>query len=206
MTTSQSNKIVDIVAEKIHSAPNGSLFFSNSFPEFGDEYIGHIMSDFVAKGILYRIGRGIYLKTTSTRFGLVYPSIDAIAKAIAERDNAEILPTGAMALNILGLSTQLPMSPTFITSGSARVINIDERSINFKRAVPRNFAIKGEKRKLIVQALKAIGEKNMTPEDYSKIGSLIHKYIEPDNFEEDLKAMPTWIRRIFLKYSQSDHL
>jgi hypothetical protein len=93
------------------------------------------------------------------------------------------------------------MNPTFITSGSARVVNVDGRSITFKRAVPRNFAIKGEKRRLIVQALKAIGEKNMTPDDYSKIGSIIKRYIEPEYFESDLKAMPTWIRRVFLKYS-----
>lgn len=199
--TTQSNKIVDIVTDRIHSASNGSLFFSNSFPEYGDEYIGHILSDLVDRGVLYRIGRGIYLKTKSTKFGLVYPSIDIIAQAIAERDNAEILPTGAMALNILGLSTQVPMNPTFITSGSARVVNVDGRSITFKRAVPRNFAIRGEKRRLIVQALKAIGEKNMTPDDYSKIGGIIKRYVEPENFESDLKAMPTWIRRVFLKYS-----
>lgn len=199
-------KIVDIVAAEIRNAKNGSLFFSNSFPEYGDEYVGHIMSDLVRSGDLYRIGRGVYLKTTSTRFGLVYPSVDVIAKAIAERDNAEVLPTGAMALNILGLSTQVPMNPTFITSGSARIIEIGGRSIAFKRAVPRNFAIKGKKRSLIVQALKAIGERNMTPDDLNKIVLLIKKYPEPENYESDLKAMPTWIRRIFLKVSVNDNI
>lgn len=201
--TPQSHKIVDVVASRIKSATNGSLFFSNSFPEYGDEYVGHIMSDLVDSGVIYRIGRGIYLKTNSTRFGPVYPSIDVIAKAIAERDNADILPTGAMALNILGLSTQVPMNPTFITSGSARVVNINGRNITFKRAVARNFAIKGEKRRLIVQALKAMGEKNMTPDEYASIGLLIQKYKEPETLESDLKAMPTWIRRIFLKFSNT---
>lgn len=203
MTNIDNSKIIDIVADRIRGADNGTLFFSNSFPEYGDEYIGHIMSNLVKSGELYRIGRGVYLKTSSTRFGLVYPSIDTIAKAIAERDNAEILPTGAMALNILGLSTQVPMSPIFITSGSARVINIGGRNIYFKRAVPRNFAVKGKKRRLIVQALKAIGEKNMTVDDYERIGTLIQEFKETEDFENDLKAMPTWIRRIFLKYSNS---
>ena len=95
------------------------------------------------------------------------------------------------------------MSPIFITSGSARVINIGGRSIYFKRAVPRNFAIKGKKRRLIVQALKAIGEKNMTVDDYERIGTLIQEFKETEDFENDLKAMPTWIRRIFLKYSNN---
>ncbi len=205
MISAVKPKVVEIITDKIKKADNGSLFFSNSFPEYDDEYIGHIMSNLVKSGDLFRIGRGINLKTTSTRIGLVYPSVDVIANAIAERDNAEVLPTGAMALNILGLSTQVPMNPTFITSGSARIINIGGRNITFKRAVPRNFAIKGKKRRLIVQALKAIGEKNMTEEDTYKIGMLIKHFPEPENFESDLKAMPTWVRRLFLKYSSNEN-
>lgn len=194
------SQIAKDITEKIQRAENGTLFFSNSFPEYGDEYVGHVLSDLVEDGLIYRIGRGIYLKTVSTRFGLVYPSIDVIASAIAERDKAQVLPTGAMALNILGLSTQVPMYPVFITSGSARVISIGGRKITFKRAVPSNFAIKGKKRRLIVQALKSIGEKQVTSEDISKIGSLIISNPEMEFYNEDLKAMPSWIRRIYLKY------
>lgn len=194
-------KIIDAVTEEVRKAANGSLFFSNSFPEYDDEYVGHIMSDLVKNGTLFRISRGVYLKTTATKYGVVYPSIDLIASAIAERDNAEVLPTGTLSLNILGLSSQAPKNPTFITSGSARVINLGDRNIIFKRAVPRNFAIKGKKRRLIVQALKTIGEKNMRLYDFEKIGFLIKQFPEPQNFESDLKAMPTWIRRVFLKYS-----
>jgi hypothetical protein len=53
-----------------------------------------------------------------------------------------------------------------------------------------------------VQALKAIGEKNMTDTDGDKFGALIQQYSEPETYETDLKAMPTWIRRIFLKYKK----
>jgi hypothetical protein len=200
MTALRTN-IVGTITSNVMNADNGTLFFSNSFPEHDDEYVGHVMSDLVKSGLIYRIGRGIYLKTAMTRYGLVYPSVDTIAKAIAERDNADILPTGAMALNILGLSTQVPMNPTFITTGSARVIIIGGRSITFKRAVPKNFAIRGANRRLIVQAMKAIGEKNITEEDYNRFCQLIRKHPEPETFEADLKSMPTWIRRIFLKSS-----
>ena len=199
--TIPKSTISTVIADKVKLADNGSLFFSNSFPEYDDEYVGHIMSDLVKDGQLYRIGRGVYLKTVATRFGLVYPSVDTIARSIAERDKAEVLPTGAMALNILGLSTQVPMNPTFITSGSARVINIGGHSITFKRAVPKNFAIKGQKRRLIVQALKAIGEKDITEEEYFKIGNIIRTYPETESYESDLQAMPIWIRRVFQKFA-----
>ena len=198
MEEAQKN-IMTTITDVVKNSDNGTLFFSNSFPAYDDEYVGHIMSNLVKKGELYRIGRGVYLKSKKTRFGLVYPDIDTIAKSIAERDKADILPTGAMALNMLGLSSQVPMKPTFITTGSARIIEIDGRKIVFKRAVPRNFAIQGKRRSLIVQAMKAIGEKNMTNEYVNKFQTLIRQNPEYDTLENDYRYMPTWVRRIFQK-------
>lgn len=194
-------KIVDVIRQRVSEAENGTLLFSNSFPEYGDEYVGHILSVLVKEGLIYRLCRGVYLKTIKTRFGLAYPPLEVIAAAIAERDNAEILPTGATALNLLGLSTQVPMNPTFITSGSARVINIDGRNITFRRVVPKNFAIKGPRRRLIVQALKAIGEKSLSGHDEERIGALIKNNSEADCLDEDMKVMPVWIKRIFQKHT-----
>ena len=190
--------VVNTIRERVSSAENGTLFFNNSFPEFDDEYVGKILSDLAKSGELHHLSRGVYLKTEQTRFGLVYPPVSVIASAIAERDKAQILPTGATALNLLGLSTQMPMNPVFLTSGSARTITVDGRTITFKRAVPKNFAVKGKKRSLIVQALKYIGENNITDEDRSKISELIRKDADASNLSEDMKVMPSWIKKFFL--------
>lgn len=199
----KEEKVVNIVRERIKAAPDGTLFFNNSFPEYDDEYIGKVLMEAVEDGLLLHLSRGVYLKTTVTRFGPVYPSFEEMAKAIADRDNAEVLPTGATALNVLGLSTQVPMNAVFITSGSARRIPLGGRTITFKRAVPRNFAIRGRWRSLIVQALKAIGEGGMTPEYTDTLQALILDHPEPDTYEQDLAAMPTWIRRFFQKTRQN---
>ena len=190
--------VVNTIRERVSLAENGTLFFNNSFPEFDDEYVGKILSDLAKSGELHHLSRGVYLKTEQTRFGLVYPPVSVIASAIAERDKAQILPTGATALNLLGLSTQMPMNPVFLTSGSARTITVDGRTITFKRAVPKNFAVKGKKRSLIVQALKYIGENNITDEDRAKISELIRKDADASNLSEDMKVMPSWIRKFFL--------
>ncbi len=190
--------VVNAIRERVSSAKNGTLFFNNSFPEYDDEYVGKILSDLVKSGDLHHLSRGVYLKTEQTRFGLVYPPVSDIASAIAERDKAQILPTGATALNLLGLSTQMPMNPVFLTSGSARTITIDGRTITFKRAVPKNFAIKGKKRSLIVQALKYIGENNITQEDRLTISNLIRHDTDTVNLSEDLQMMPSWIRKFFV--------
>lgn len=98
-----------------------------------------------------------------------------------------------------GLSTQVPMNAIFLISGSARKIPLGGRTITFRRAVPKNFAVKGRYPCLIVQALKSIGEGNLTPEDLAKVQELIRNHPEPATIEQDLAAMPSWIRRIFIR-------
>ena len=195
----KENKIINIIKLRIQAAQNGTLFFNNSFPEFDDEYVGQILSDLAKDGIIHHLSRGVYLKTEETRFGLVYPPIEDIATAIARRDNAQVIPTGATAQNILGLSTQVPMNAVFLTSGSARMIKLGSRTITFRRAVPKNFAIKGRYTSLIVQALKSIGEENFSEEDFIHIQDIILRHPEPDTIEQDRAVMPSWIRKIFVR-------
>ena len=188
------DKVVDVIRGRIDQAEKGTLFFSNSFPEYDDEYVGKVLSDLVKQGAIYRLSRGVYLKATMTKLGLVYPTTEEIAKAIAERDNAEVLPTGSAALNILGLSTQVPMNPVFLTSGSARKIRCGNKTITFKHGVPKNFAVKGQMMRLLVQAMKAIGEQNITKEELDGISEILRKYPEKETIKHDLTVMPQWIK------------
>lgn len=194
-----SVKTINIIHSKIKNSKSGKLFFNNSFPGFDDEYVGQILSDLADKNLLHRLSRGVYLKTKETRYGLVYPPVEKIASAIAKRDKAHIVATGETALHVLGLTTQVPTNTVFLTSGSARVINIGHRTIKFKRTVPKTFLVKGPQTRLIVQALKAIGEKKMPEFDASRINSLILQQAEKDTLSHDLKVMPAWVRRIFTK-------
>ena len=200
-----NNSIVNIINLKIKNSKNGKLFFNNSFPEFDDEYVGQILSDLANKKVIHRLSRGVYLKTKETRYGLVYPPVEKIAKAIAKRDKANIVATGETALYILGLTTQVPMNAVFLTSGSKRDIRIGERTIKFKNATPKTFSIRGAQTSMIVQAMKAIGEKNMSDEYMPRISSLILQQAERDTISNDLKAMPVWIRRIFVKTLKKDN-
>lgn len=93
--------------------------------------------------------------------GTIYPSTEDIAKAIAKRDKATIVPPGSLALNSLGLSTQVPLNVVYLTDGSARKIDLGKRKIIFKKTSPRNLAALGSISKLAIQALKEIGKDNL---------------------------------------------
>jgi hypothetical protein len=133
-----------------------------------------------------------------TKFGILFPTIDKIAYKIAERDKAQIMPTGSTALNILGLSTQVPMNAVYITNGSKRKVKVGKRNIVFKNVVQKNFQYQGKLLPLIIIALKELGEKNLTDDVVEKIT----RQLQDSDFDErktmmhDLYLAPTWIKEL----------
>jgi len=188
----QDRSLKDIIG----NLPEGSIVFRTDFPQYHSEFVGNVLSAMVDENNLTKIAQGIYLKPRRSRFGAIKPSAYQVAESVARRDNAEILPTGETALNELGLSTQVPINYTFLTTGSARNVKFGNRSIVFKRSVPRNFAYKTKLMAYIVQALRALGEKNVDDTILSQLAELIDK--EPDYAAliEDLKRVPAWMRKI----------
>ena len=63
-----------------------------------------------------RIFRGVYdVPKLNQTFNMLYPpSIDGITKALARNFNWDIYPTGNYALNLLGVSTQVPSKYIYI--------------------------------------------------------------------------------------------
>ena len=182
---------------RIASLEGGSVIFASDFLDLCTErQAGRVLTELEAKGEIKRLARGIYCKPTVTRFGPLYPDVSKIVEAVAKRDHAQVLPSGYTAANMLGLSTQVPMAYTFITSGSSRQLTVDGKTINLQRAVPRNFAYKTRLAALIVQALKATGAENIGPEEISALKNAIDKHPDKDAFRSDVLLMPVWMKTI----------
>ena len=189
-------RIVDDIEQQIQQSEAGTLFFVSDFAKAGnDVFISRLLSEFVEKGLLCRLAKGVYYKPIQTRYGILYPEIADLVKAIARRDNAQVLPTGETAQNMLGLSTQVPMSYVYLTSGSARKIEVGPRTVTFKRCVPKDFAVKNEFLSILIQAMKSIGESRMTNQHRTVIKGLLQKNLPIDTFEQDLKVAPIWVRK-----------
>lgn len=182
--------------KRIEALPEDSVLFRSDFPEYHSEFVGETLAELTQEGLLVKLAQGIYAKPRWSRFGVVLPSVDKIVQAIAARDNAEILPSGMTALNVLGLSTQVPMKYSYLTTGSERTIKLKNQEIRLKRGVPKNFCYKTKLIALLVQALKALKQQNVGQEEIQVIRSLISK--EPDRIAlaKDVDMMPIWMKRI----------
>ena len=189
--------IDDKVIAKIKKAKRGSLFFTEDFLIYGSaKAVAKVLERLEGKNDLTRVARGIYARLeTHPMIGILTPSTENIAKAIAKRDKARIMPTGILALNALGLSTQVPMNVVYLTDGAARKIDLGKRKILFKKTAPKNLAAIGKISSLAIQALKVIGKDNMKETEKQII--LKHLYQEePYRLEHDIRLAPEWIRVI----------
>jgi DNA-binding Xre family transcriptional regulator len=185
------------IENNIKSMQRGSILFPSNFDDMGNvEVVKKSLLRLENKKFLVRLAHGIYLYPKQDKLlGVLYPTIEEIAVAIAERDKARIIPTGTTALNKLGLSTQIPMNIVFLTDGAPRSIVVGKRTIKFKRTSPKNLAVKGEITSLIIQALKEIGKDNVTAEQLERIK--IHLENEKQEIiEHDSKLAPVWISKI----------
>ena len=146
---------------KIELLPDDSVLFRSDYPEYHAEFVGSTLAELTDSGLLSKVAQGIYVKPRKSKFGLVLPSIDKIVQAIAARDNAEVLPSGMTALNVLGFSTQVPMNYLYLTSGSERTIKLTNRQVILKRGVPKNFSYKTRLIALLAQALRTLKQENI---------------------------------------------
>ena len=179
-----------------------SIFFISDYADLGAaETIRKILHEATISGVLEKAGHGIYIKPKISRFGKVPVPLEKIAREIAARDKCQILPTGSTAAHLIGLSTQVPMNLSYITTGSTRAIKIGDRKISFRHASPKNFAAKGSVIPLLIQGIKEIGAENISGVEYEAIRLFIDKQQDP-YLQEDLQLAPAWIQRIIKKLMQ----
>ena len=185
------------ILNRIKKAGRGVLFFTESFISYGStEAVKKALQRLTNSGELERVATGIYVRPViDSIIGKISPGIEDIARAIAKRDKARIVPAGAYALNRLGLSTQVPVNIVFLTDGSSRKIKISKRSILFKKTSPKNVATVGEISGLAIQALKAIGKDKVYDSEIKHIQKLL-KNEKPTRLEHDIRLAPAWIREI----------
>lgn len=196
MAVSIENK----VKKAITNYKTGKIFFPSNFYKFGTSTaVRQALNRLEDDGFLLRLAHGIYLyPKRHPKFGILYPSIEEIAIAIAKRDKARIIPTGIHALNKLGLSTQVPLNIVYLTDGSSRSIKINKGSIKFKKASPKLLSVKSDRIILIIQALKELGQENINSKVKERIKKILLT-VDKDVMTHDIKLAPQWIMEIIKK-------
>lgn len=185
------------IERSIKSKPKGSLVLPDDYLSYGSsESIRKALDRLEDKKVIIRVAHGIYVRPKISKLiGPLTPSAEEVAEAIAKRDRIRTVPAGSYALNTLGLSTQVPMNIVLLTDGSPREIKVGKRTIKFKKTTPKNLLAKGKISRLVIQALKEIGNGKVKEDEEQKIVKLLKKEDEKD-LKHDIALAPVWIQKI----------
>ena len=131
--------------KRIRGGGRGSVFMPNHFSDIGPRTaIDKALSRLASSGSIRRLSRGVYdYPIEDPLLGELSPTIEAITKALTLRDRIRLQPSGAYALNLLGMSEQVPAKVVFLTEGESRTLKIGPMMIQLRRTTPRNMATAG---------------------------------------------------------------
>ena len=176
----------------------GWVFVPADFLDIGSrEAIDITLHRLAKKGSIRRLARGVYdFPKDHPVLGRLAPSADAVAQAIAGRDRTRLQPTGAYAANALGLSEQVPAKAVFLTDGPSRTVRVGPTTIQLRRTTARNMAAAGRLSGLLIQALRELGEENVTPERREHLKRAIPAR-QRRELLKDIRLAPAWMHQIF---------
>jgi hypothetical protein len=200
-----AQKIVNAVKNKIFDHGRGWVFTPKHFNDLGSSTgVRTALSRLQKERIIRRVAQGIYdYPRTHKTLGILSPPVDAIAKAIAEKNGAKIQASGAYAANLIGLSQQVPGRVMFLTDGPTGKVKIGKLEISFRKTSVKNMSAAGSKEALVVQALKFMKQKHVDQIMLETIKRFL-KGSTRKEFDKNLNHAPQWIRVILFDLMEGE--
>ncbi len=121
------------IRKRIEQSPAGTVFIHSDFTRIaGTETVRRSLNRFTQTGHLRRILNGVYEKPKYSQLLHEYVAVnpDAVANAIARNYHWTIAPCGEAALNLLGLSTQVPAVWVYVRLACAGTKGTRQRTDN----------------------------------------------------------------------------
>lgn len=186
------------ILKRIERLKRGEAFSAKDFLDIASRTtIDVALAKLTTEGKIRRIRRGLYdtPKFNAALGGKLSPDIDEAARAIARRQNWTIVPEGAWAANLLGLSTQVPSKIVYLTDGPTKEIQIGRRSIHFRHAGPKVMAGFEGRLALVIQALRHLGEDHVGTKEIETLRTAL-SLPERKHFLKNTRFSLDWIHDV----------
>ena len=169
-----SNK--DKIIARILRWGGGAAFTPKDFLDLASRgTVDMTLAVLLSDGTIRRLVRGLYDYPRQSRL-LETPAaadLDEVARALARRYRWRIIPEGALAANMLGLSTQVPARSVYISDGPAKTIKIGRQTIRFKNARPKETGVASVRSGTVIQALRHLGRRAVDQRIIGKLRRLL---------------------------------
>lgn len=191
--------------KRITKASDGTLFVMLDFADIApNNAANRIVMRLVDEGLLRPVIRGVYQKPKINKFlgECEEPSSDAVAHALARKNGWTISPTGDTALNLLGLSTQVPANWCYLSNGPYKTYGYGAGEIRFMHTANRMIQSLSDDSALVVQALRALGEQNTDASMTAKLSAMfsVERWTK---IEAETRNVPDWIHVAIVKMKEA---
>ena len=179
----------------IAKSENGSVFVSTDFTDITDKKtVNMALLRLADEGLVKKILFGVYYKPEYSELlgETVAPSPNKVAHALARNFGWTIVPCGDTALNLLGLSTQVPSQWVYVSDGAYKEYTFDNTTIKFKRTTNKEISKVSYKTALTIQALKALGKENITKQVISRLKKILTDE-EKEKMLAESKSATSWV-------------
>jgi hypothetical protein len=196
----------DTILDRIRSQGRGKVFIPKDFLDLGSrDAADQSLSRLVRSGDILRLGRGLYhYPQMNQRLGIpLGPDLDEIADALARQTGSRVVPSGAVAANRLGLSTQVPAKPVYLSDGRTRLVKIGNTTIQIRHAAPKELPVGHRASAMVFQALRHLGQAAV---DDTVIGQ-IRRVLSPDQrrgLRQDARYTTDWIASAVRRIAQDE--
>ena len=190
------------VLSRIYGKGRGWAFFQKDFSDIGSRSSLDIaLYRLVDKGTIRRAMRGLY---DYPRFSDLLneplsPDPDQVARALARKFGWRIQPSGPAALNIVGLSTQVPGRITYLSDGPDKSYKLGKMTLAFETTALKESGFKLPESALLVQSLKSLGQNRVTDDG---VISKIRKWLKPElrpKVLKDTRSASDWVYQAIRK-------
>lgn len=162
--------------------------------------IDQALSRLVRQGKILRVRRGLYAwpRISPLLKQRVSPLPDELVSVWARKNGLRVVPFGALAANLLGLSTQVPAKIIYYTNGRTKTLKFGSHTVKLLNRGPKTMDVRGRISPLVFQALRYLGRDGMTPQVVSRLARIISPE-DKKELKRNLHHASAWMRPVLEK-------
>lgn len=199
----------DVTAQilaRIYGNGRGKAFTTKDFLDLAShEAVRKALGRFAKERKIRRLLRGVYDYPAFSALlnAPAGPDPDAMARAIARAHGWTILPAGETALNLLGLSTQVPAQWQYFSDGPSKTYEWQGGRLGFKHRANKETTVLSPKTALLVQALKTLGKNGIDSSAIDTLRAKLEKK-ERERAVREARYATSWVYEVIKRLAREE--
>lgn len=191
------NSVVNKVFRRIKSKDGGVVSVRDLLDVGPRPAVDQALSRLVRQGKIIRAERGLYAWPRKGELlgEPLTPSPDEMVRAWAKKNGLKVVPSGAYAANLLGLSTQVPAKIVYYTNGGTKTVKLGPYTIKLLHRGPKTMDVRGRVAPLVFQALRHLGQDGVTRQVVTRLTSLLSQK-DKKELQRNLSKAAAWMKPV----------